>query len=110
MASSIAFFWAVDPSPSRVPERAAPDAPAPEPPAPPVEESLELSSEPQAARASAPTRVIPPMRTGRESFTSVVSFVLVFPGPGLGQDGAGRARPAPGVTLGRAGEAMAGSS
>jgi hypothetical protein len=86
--SSMAFFWAVDPSPFREPDSAAPEDEKLEPPAPPVDELL-LLSEPQAARARAPTRAMPPRRTDGEIFTPVVSFAFVSPGPGR----AGRAGP-----------------
>ena len=63
MASSMAFFWAEEPSPFRVPEKqsaAAAELPPvaaapPEPPAPP-----ELLSQPQADRARAPVRATAP--------------------------------------------------
>jgi hypothetical protein len=108
IASSRAFFWAVEPSPLIVPLTAAEEL---EPPAPPevvleLEEPL-LLSEPQAASARAPTRARPPTRADRESFTEVVvlrsSYLVRAPYGGFGPDGRGW-RPA--LTLGAGSEAM----
>src|SRR4051794_31811144 len=110
MASSIAFFWAVDPSPSSDPESAAAED-DPEAAAPLVELlPLELLlSEPQAAtRAREPARAKPPRRAVRESFTEVSSFALVpSSGRRLREAPAGRARSRPAPTLRGSGEATA---
>src|SRR6185437_5058003 len=101
--SSMAFFWAVDPSPFSEPERAAPEEEL-EPPALPVDEPL-LLSEPHAARARAPTRAMPPRRADREIFTPVVSFASCHLVRAAEAGRAGRARPAPAPTLEAGGEA-----
>src|SRR5450631_509097 len=73
MTCSMAFFWAVEPSPFRVPVAAAPadelDDPAP---ALPLAAGVPVLLEPQAARARAPTRATPATRLDRESFTACV--------------------------------------
>src|SRR3954468_5358711 len=73
MAASMAFFWAVEPSPLSVPEKQpAPVAEAPpvEAPAPEPAAAPELLSLPQAERASAPVRATAPAaRTRRLSMS-----------------------------------------
>src|SRR6478672_10864707 len=89
MAASMAFFWAVEPSPFRVPEKqlaAAAEVPpvaaaAPEPLDPP-----ELLSLPQAERARAPVRATAPAVRARLVRMSRTGKSLVCVG---GLDGAG---------------------
>ena len=59
MASSMAFFWAEEPSPFRVPLAQAAFALEPELLAPGAALPEVLLSEPQADRASEPTRAAP---------------------------------------------------
>ena len=67
MTSSIAFCCAVEPSPFRVPEVQAAELvePAPLAPEPAPAVVVELLSEPQADRASEPTRAAPESRATR---------------------------------------------
>src|SRR5215212_9657507 len=97
MASSSAFFWAVEPSPLMVPVTAAEEL---DPPGAPVlvlepEEPL-LLSDPQAASARAPTRAMPPTRADGESFTescpSQSEYLVRAPFGVRARTGAGSAR------------------
>src|SRR5689334_25216689 len=73
MASSIAFFWAEEPSALRSPEKQSPAAADVPPPAPvePAPGWAPLFSEAQAESARAPDRAMAPRALIRETDTSV---------------------------------------
>src|SRR5690349_17374338 len=109
MAASMAFFWAVEPSPLSVPEKqlaAAAELPPveappafPDPLAPP-----ELLSLPQAESAKAPVRATAPARTARRLRRSRTRMSLVCRVP-VGRAMRRLSRPAhPSRTVGRLGD------
>src|SRR6476469_8546448 len=79
MASSMAFFWAEEPSALRSPEKQSPAAV--EPAAAPVEPAAgaePLFSDAQAESARAPDRAMAPRALVRETDTSVIPLDGVF--------------------------------
>src|SRR5690349_16767549 len=77
MASSMAFFWADEPSPFSVPEAQA----ASPPDVLPDDESSLLLSEPHAVRAMAPTSATAARRACEVSFTGFPFVRWRFPPP-----------------------------